>query len=162
MSTYYLVPIDTSSVSFDGVSFYEILKSNYPDLLELLEKERQMFLSYDFNEKEYFNYVNRVNCRFEELGVPKYIILSSRGNDFHELISGREVKCEFASRMFFVDYEKMIKYFNESNYALKIMDLFKTISLDNNVTEAYIEGCVDGVFVRGLFRGKVKNLKLGK
>ena len=162
MSNYYLVPIDESSVSIDGVSLYDILKSNYPDLLELLEKKRQMYFSYNFNEEEYSNYVRRVDYRFEELGVPKYIILSSREHDFHELISGREVKCEFTSRMHLVDYEKMIKYFNESNYALKIMDLFKTISLDNNITEAYIEGSIDGVCVSGLFRGKVKKLKLGK
>ncbi len=166
-TNYFLIRLVDAGILFENRSLTDITKKLYPIFYER-EQERIRLLNMrpTADVKQTYNeFEKETDLLYEEMGIPKYLIVSGNEKKANELITETEITVKNPSILYVrrASYEKTLEYYNSSSYDTKIHKFYsdycvyeKKLLQNSHNLECHISGYLNGKYVDGNFKGKVK------
>lgn len=176
---YYLIPLKENDVYLNEVSLRDILEKIYPELAKMEEKRVDLIYSERIGTPMSESLKRKISCHkettkrmYDKLQVPQFLIVYKTGDlSVKEIFTGKQLTSKYPAIFGIknVSKETVIEYFKTTNYSKKmckfILDVNeyfltdghgKNQTIDLSEIDGYIEGKVDGIDIKGKFKGKIR------
>jgi len=175
---YYLIPITTTGIYFNGKELYEILKETYPELAQREEERINIIYSAcpkigitEIIKQKYNKHIHETKKIYNEKKVPQYLIAYGNDSCAEEILTKAKIQPKYAAALGVrnATEEEVCEYYHNSNYEINITNYFNNIKIVcknpfiyTYDIDGYIEGNVNGQPIKGNFKGKIKTKKIIK